>query len=120
LGINALEYFQEDPLRPWDQFLRFYDTLASLEGSAVFEAQLLDPDVIEEMASMKNPPKASPPRLFGWTKEYAALRDLLDQTIAGQGGKKFTPRPRVPGLELRWKRKDEKLHDTVARLTGEE
>jgi len=114
-----LEYFLEEPLRPWDQFLRFYDQLAQLEGSAVFEAQLLDPEVIEEMASMKNPPKASPPRLFGFTKEYSALRDLLDQQIASRGGKKFAPRPKIPGLELRWKRKDSALASTVSRLTGE-
>lgn len=106
-------------MRPWSQFLRFYDRLAQLEGSAVFEAQLLDPDVIEEMASMKDLPKASPPRLWGWTREYSALRDLLDQNIASRGGKKFAPRPKVPGFELRWQRKDKKLHNTVARLTGD-
>jgi hypothetical protein len=76
--------------------------------------------VIEEMASMKNMPRPQPPRLWGWTKEYSALRDLLDQNIASRGGKKFAPRPKVPGMELRWQRKDTKLHDTVARLLADD
>ncbi len=106
------------PLRPWSQFLFFYDYLAQLEGSAVFEAQLLDPDVIEEMARSKERYRASSPRLFGWTKEYSAQRDILDQLIASRGGQKFVPRPKIPGFELRVKKQNEALKATVARICG--
>lgn len=67
---------------------------------------------------MKSRPKAAPPSLFGFTKEYAALRDILDQLIVRNGGKKFSPRPKVPGFEERWRRKDKALKDTVSRICG--
>ncbi len=114
-------YIQEaDVLRPWDQFLRYCDQLLELEGSACFEARLHDPEVIEGIATSRDRPKPSPPRLFGWTKEYSALRDLCDQIIAQRGGTKFVPRPEIPGIRERWQRKDSKLQNTVARLVDSE
>lgn len=113
-----MDYVRELPGRTWDQFLRFFDRLLQLEGSAVLEAYLNDPEVIEEMASEKKPPARGKPRLWGFTREYAALRDLCDQLIAQRGGTKFVPRPEIPGLRARWDRKDSALQNTVDRLCG--
>lgn len=114
-----MDYVQELPGRTWEQFLRFFDRLLSYEGSAVLDAYLNDPDVIEEMATAPDISKVKgKPRLWRYTQEYAALRDLCDQLIAQRGGKKFVPRPEIPGYKERWRRKDSRLSKTVAALTG--
>lgn len=118
LGVNALDFVRELPGRTWDQFLRFFDRLLQLEGSAVLEAYLNDPEVIEEMAKSKDRTRVSKPRLWRYSQEFAALRDLCDQMIASRGGSKFVPRPEIPGHAERWRRKDSKLSATVARITG--
>lgn len=119
MGVNALDYVREVPGRTWEQFLRFFDRLLQLEGSAVLEAYLNDPDVIEEMASAKDLPRGrKKPRIWRHTNYYGALRDICDQLIISRGGKQLLPRPEIPGMKERWARKDTKLRDTVARLTG--
>lgn len=120
MGINALDYIRESPGRTWEQFLRFTDRLLQLEGSAVLEAYLNDPEVIEEMANVKDRPKPSKPRLWGFTSMYSAIRDLQDQMIASRGGTKFVPRPEIPGWRERWRRKDAKLQNTVDKLCGKD
>lgn len=116
--MNALDYVRELPGRTWEQFLRFFDQLLQLEGSAVVEAYLNDPEVIEQMATSGERPRAGKPRLWGYTQMYAAVRDLCDQMIAQRGGNKFVPRPEIPGHKERWARHDKKLSGTIGRLTG--
>lgn len=82
------------------------------------EAYLHDPDVIEAMANADTPSRKSPPSLFGWTSNLAALRDIQDQMIAQRGGTKFVPRPVIPGFVEKTKIKDSKLRDTISRITG--
>ncbi|WP_202321125.1 hypothetical protein [Mycobacterium intracellulare] len=108
---------RELPGRTWEQFLRFFDRLLKLEGSAVLAAYLHDQEVIDAMAKEKGRARVSKPSLWRYSQEYAALRDLCDQLIASRGGTKFVPRPEIPGYAERWRRKDAKLSDTVARLT---
>lgn len=115
LGVDAYDYFRET--RPWSQFLRFFDRLLQVEGTAVADAYLHDPDVINEMAK-KDPPKGGTPSLFGWTPVISALKDIHDQLIASKGGTKFVPRPAIPAYRERQRRKDTKLTSTVSRITG--
>jgi hypothetical protein len=116
LGVDAYDYLRE--LRPWSQFLRFFDRLLNVEGSAVLEAYLHDPEVIDEMAkSGGSRHKPKPPSLFGWTATLAALRDIQDQLIASRGGSKFVPRPEIPGHKEMWRRRDATLMNTVNRIT---
>lgn len=86
----------------------------------MLEAYLHDPDVIEAMATQEDSrTKRNPkPSLFGWTAELSALRDIQDQMIAARGGKKFVPRPEIPGLKEKVRRKDSALSKTVDRITG--
>lgn len=70
------------------------------------------------MAESKERPKPSPPRLWGWTTQLSALKDIQDQMIASRGGQKFVPRPKIPGLIERWRRKDSRLQNTVSKITG--
>lgn len=58
------------------------------------------------------------PSLFGFTNIIAALRDIQDQLIASRGGRRFVPRPEIPGQQEMWRRKDNKLLSTVDRITG--
>lgn len=83
----------------------------------MLDAYVHDPEVIDAMAS-QDPPKPGPPSLFGWTSELSALKDIQDQMIASRGGKKFVPRPVIPGHKERWRRKDSKLSKTVAAIIG--
>jgi hypothetical protein len=90
-----------------------------VEGSAVLDAYLNDPDVVDEMAkNLELNPKRKKPSLFGWTAELSALRDIQDQLIASRGGTKFVPRPDVPGHKEGWVRKDTKLNKTIDRIIG--
>lgn len=115
LGVDAYDYFRET--RPWSQFLRFFDRLLQVEGSAVVHAYLNDKDVIDQMAK-QDPPKPGKPSLFGWTTELSALKDIQDQMIASRGGSHFVPRPDIPGLKERWRRKDTALTKTIASIIG--
>jgi hypothetical protein len=92
-----------------------------VEGSAVLDAYLNDPDVVGEMAKTYNPVGrgSRKPSLFGWTAELSALKDIQDQMIASRGGQKFVPRPEIPGHKHYWDKADDKLSNTIERLTGQ-
>jgi len=89
-----------------------------VEGSAVLDAYLNDPDVIDEMAKTADSrPRSGKPSLFGWTAQLSALRDIQDQLIATRGGRQFVPRPEIPGHAEMWRRKDDRLSKTIERIT---
>lgn len=85
----------------------------------MLEAYLNDEEIIDEMAKNADllPKRAKPP-LFGWTAQLSALKDIQDQLIATRGGKQFVPRPDLPGHTEAWRRKDNKLSNTIERITG--
>jgi hypothetical protein len=90
-----------------------------VEGSAVLDAYLNDPDVVDEMAkNVDLIPKRTKPSLFGWTAQLSTLKDIQDQLIASRGGQQFVPRPDIPGHKEAWVRKDAKLSKTIERITG--
>jgi hypothetical protein len=92
-----------------------------VEGSAVLDAYLNDPDVVDEMVKTYNPVarNGKKPSLFGWTAEISVLKDIQDQMIASRGGQKFVPRPDIPGHKEYWARSDDKLSNTIERITGQ-
>jgi len=71
------------------------------------------------MASQKEKPGFARPALFGWTAQLAALKDIQDQLIASRGGKRFVPRPEIPGQTEKWRRKDESLTSIVNKICGD-
>lgn len=83
----------------------------NIEGTAVNEAVLEDPETIEWMAARSwrdNAP--SRPRIFGHTKEI----NLMMMQIEVQTGKPFK-RPLIKGLELQTQRMVIRTKDAVAR-----
>lgn len=90
------------------ELLGFFDTLMNLEGSKTNEAVLHDPETIEWMAKQPEQRSYKPP-IFGHTKEV----NLMMMAIEVQTGKSM-PRPVIPGLELRTKRKIIKTKVSVA------
>lgn len=83
----------------------------NIEGTAVNEAVLLDPETIEWMASRSERDDGpSRPRIFGHTKEI----NLMMMQIEVQTGKPFK-RPLIPGLEMRTQRIVLRTKDAVAR-----
>lgn len=84
------------------------------------DAYLHDPEVIDMMArNTDTRPGTGKPSLFGWSAELAALKDIQDQMIASRGGKKFVPRPEIPGRTEMWRRKDTALSKVVAKICVE-
>lgn len=86
----------------------------------MIEAYLNDPDIIDVMAQqgVLGNRKSEKPSFFGWTAELSALKDIQDQMIASRGGKKFVPRPVIPGFKEGQRRRDEKLTNTINRICG--
>lgn len=118
-NINALEYFSDDyPLRDWSQFIRFYETFVRVRGSYTWAAQLEDPETIQQMVEMPESEwsKGGPPPLFGWNDLIEKVTDLIDQQIAARASDervKFMPRPEVPAIKLRKKRRMDKQDDKI-------
>lgn len=88
----------------------------------MIDAYINDPDVIEAMANAEDfgRPGKNKPSMFGWTATLSALKDIQDQMIASRGGTHFVPRPEIPALKEKWRRKDSKLLKTVERICGSE
>lgn len=132
LHVNALDYFAAPcrcgqcrerygdsvnsryvSRRPWDQFIIFYETLLSWRGSYVQDMFLNDPEVIDAQASAPDAEwESKAPPLFGWDKTLDALYFIADQVQAGRvrSGDDFKPYPRpvVPAVKERKRRKDHK------------
>lgn len=81
----------------------------NIEGTAVNEAVLLDPETIEWMASQDADRGPYRPPIFGHTKEI----NLLMMQIEVATGKPMK-RPSIPGIELRTRRKVNKTKDAIA------
>lgn len=81
----------------------------NIEGSAVNEAVLIDPETVEWMSQQPSERGAHRPRIFGHTKEI----NLLMMQIEVATGKPMK-RPAIPGLELRTNRVIAKTKDAVA------
>ena len=116
LHFSAFEYFQWVRVgakwqrkRPLTELLGFFDRLINIEGSAVNEAILLDPETIEWMAAQPADRGAYRPRIFGHTREIS----LLMMQVEVATGKPM-PRPTIPGLKLRTDRKVNKTKDAIA------
>lgn len=86
----------------------FFDRLLNMEGTAVNEAVLLDPETIEWLANQRDD-GPTPPPIFGHTQQV----NLMKMAIEVQTGKSMK-RPVIPGLELRVKRKIIKTNKSVA------
>lgn len=89
--------------------LGFFDRLMNIQGTAVNEAVLLDPETVEWMAGQEPERGTHRPRIFGHTKEV----NLLMMQIEVATGKPMK-RPLIPGLELRTDRTIVKTRDAVA------
>lgn len=94
--------------RPVTELLEFFDRLVNIQGSAVNEAVLEDPETIEWMAKQPEPRSHRPP-IFGHTKEV----NLMMMAIEVQTGKSMK-RPVIPGTELRIQRNIIRTKDAVA------
>jgi hypothetical protein len=81
----------------------------NIEGSAISEAVLLDPETIKWMASQDDARGDSRPRLFGHTREIN-LQMMQIEVATGKPMK----RPLIPGLEMRKNRKIKRTKDAVA------
>lgn len=92
-----------------DELLRFFDVLMNIQGSKTNEAVLEDPITIEWMASRKDRDDVHRTPIFGHTETIALLKTLVD--IGAQ--KEITSRPKIPGLELRLKRKIAKTNSSI-------
>jgi hypothetical protein len=130
-------------LRPWGQFLRFSVYCTNIQGSALYDATLGEPQLIEDMyaeaieeqSSKRKKAKSDntvhPPRR-GYTREVEALTDLSDNIIAlrAETGRwkpsstKFSPRPLFPSeavqerMRLRsQQRRDQAIEAAKARWT---
>jgi hypothetical protein len=90
--------------------LDFFNTLMNISGTMTNEAVLEDPETIEYMASRTErddgPPKV---RIFGHTEQISLLKTLVEVKIG-----KELPRPKIPGLELRLKKKIARTNNAVA------
>lgn len=91
----------------------FYETLLGWRGSYTQDMFLNDPEVIDVQASAPDKEwESKAPPLFGWTKELDALYFVADQVQAGRvrNGDDFKPYPRpvVPSVKERKRRKDAK------------
>lgn len=81
----------------------------NIEGTAVNEAVLLDPDTIEWMAAQEEERGNPRPRIFGHTKEISLMMTQIEVATG-----KPLKRPLIPGLHLRTKRKISKTKDAVS------
>lgn len=98
--------------RDWGQFLRYYETFASIRGSFIQSEILNDPDVIEAQVNAPDD-EWTPglPPLFGWSQLVDAVTNVADQLIASRATSdkiKFYPRPEIPAERERKKRKAKK------------
>lgn len=116
LHFSAYEYFQWERVgakwqrkRPFGEFLGFFDRLINIEGSALNEAVLLDPETVEYMAGLEDERGQSRPRIFGHTREI----NFAMMQIEVHTGKPFK-RPLIPGLELRKNRQIQRTKNAVA------
>ena len=88
----------------------FFDRLINIQGTAVNEAVLEDPETIEWMASRTHRDDGPiRPRIFGHTRQI----DLLMAAIEVHTGKPMK-RPLIKGLQLRVQRNVIKTKDAVA------
>lgn len=85
--------------------------MSQVTGSYTQSMQINDPDVIEQLSSMRmseDDLKLKPPRWWRFTDEIHKLTDIADQLIASraQGNKdvKFYPRPVNPAASERKRR----------------
>lgn len=130
--MNALEFFLSPcrcqqcadrvwALRDWSQFFRFYTTLSQITGSYTQAMQINDPDVIEQIASMRPDAedwKPQPPRWWRFTDEIHALTNIADQLIASRAhgdDVKFYPRPVNPAAKERKRRQLAAQDDVIER-----
>lgn len=116
--FNALDYFLGVPGRNWDQFLRLYHTLLKIQGSYTWASYMEDPEAIDEMLKIpeKEWSKSGPPPLFGWSNMLDRMTDLGDQLIASRASDKkvrYYPRPRIPAIEARKQRGDNRREDAI-------
>lgn len=90
------------------ELLGFFNTLMNIQGSKTNEAVLQDPETIEWMASQKGDSDSGVP-IFGNTEIVSLLKTLIEV----QAGKELYPRPKIPGLELRKRRKIAKTKSSI-------
>lgn len=95
--------------RQWREFFRLFKRFTDIDGSAIQESVLLDPDVIEEMSQQKVV-QGGRPRIWKHTYEIG----LYEMMIEAKVGKPIFKRPLIPGHELRDARNIQKLNDTLA------
>lgn len=90
------------------ELVGFFDRLINIEGSALNEAILLDPETVEWMANQPADRGVYRPRIFGHTREVSLMMTQIE-VAAG----KALPRPIIPGLKLRTERKVTKTKSAV-------
>lgn len=122
LSFSAYDYFRWEHVgpkadgTPWwqrkrsvEELLYFFDVLMNLTGTMTNEAVLTDPETIEYMGSRKDSDDGPhKPRIFGHTETISMLKTLAELQIG-----KALPRPVIPGLELRTKRKIQRTLSAV-------
>lgn len=105
-------------MRNWDQFFRFYHTVAQITGSYTQAEQLDDPEVIDALCSVRSELELKPqaPRWWRFTDEMHKLTDIADQLIASRAsGKdvKFYPRPVNRAAKERQRRQQQTQEDRI-------
>lgn len=108
-------------VRSWDQFLRFYETVARITGSYTQSVQVNDPEVVEAVANMppsRDEGKSQPPAWWRFDAVMHRLTDIADQLIASRArdeNVKFYPRPVNPAAKARRERVISKQDDAIER-----
>lgn len=104
-------------MRRWGDFQALYGYFAQRSGSAIQAAVFNDPDVVVELAGIKEPDgPIPPPPLFGWDMLYSKLVDIEDQlNIANYRAEaKLTKRPVYPHMRERNRRKMAHQNNRIA------
>lgn len=116
MGFSAYEYFgwvrvgaKWQRKRPLSELLGFFDRLINIEGTALNEAILLDPETVEWMANQPADRGVYRPRIFGHTRQVSLMMSQIEIATG-----KALPRPVVPGLKARTERKVNKTKSVVS------
>lgn len=124
---------------PWEQFLRYAVYCTNEHGSALFDASLGDPDVLEDLYRqaledqsrklIKGEKEEYQPSRRGYTREVEAILDVADNLIAmrAEMGKwkgsstRFSPRPVFPAeaVQERLRNRNRAIRDDRIRAAQE-
>ncbi|KPG13742.1 hypothetical protein [Mycobacteroides immunogenum] len=101
----------------WEDFQALYGVFAQSPGSAIYASVFNDPEIVDELAGLKEPDGPTPaPPLFRWSPIMGKLADIEDQlNIANfRGEAKLSKRPVYPHLRERKRRKMQHQTDRIA------